>query len=78
MAVTRIQTSKFLLGHSAIVPENQLPTNIEVINHAKFLRNIMMGLGENHPPIDSYIEKNTQDVFKVWKAASIPTIQEKR
>ena len=77
MAVTRKQTSKFLLGHPAILPENQLPTNIEVINHARFLRNIMMELGENNPPIDSYIEKNTQDVLNVWKGASIPTIQEK-
>ena len=37
----------------------------------------MMELGENNPPIDSYIEKNTQDVLKVWNVASIPTIQKK-
>ena len=77
MAATRIQTSKFLLGHPAILHENKLPTNIDVINHARFLRNTMMELGENNPPIESYIEKNTQDVLKVWNAASIPTIQEK-
>ena len=77
MAATRIQTSKFLLGHPAILPENKLPTNIDVINHARFLRNTIMELGENNPPIESYIEKNNQDVLKVWNAASIPTIQEK-
>ena len=77
MATTKKQTSKFMLGHPAILPENRLLTNIDVINHARFLRNTMMELGENNPPINSYIEKNTQDILKVWNAAYIPTVKKK-
>ena len=77
MAVTRNKSSTFLLGHPKTFTGIQLPTNLDVINHARCIRAQLIESGECNPHRGMYIVQATQDIIDIWNKASIPTILNK-
>ena len=65
--VTRLQTRRFLLGHPAPLPANQLPTKGDVVSYIRWLSRT-----STQPPTDHIFRQVAHDVSDVWINEGIP------
>ena len=67
-----------IIGFSAPLPKNVLPTKLDVVKYMQLCKDdLELKTGRKKHPVTSFAKPVIEELLALWQKASIPTITEK-